>query len=106
MTQECPLLPGLSEGSLWWKKEGVLKSILAAPAEGAMLYAAVSTHHLNQSWISPGVTEDGNSQRGAIWEKDNTPGPCSLASGTCPELRGGLSTLQGSLAAGEESGST
>lgn len=105
MTQECPLLPGLSEASLGWKKEGVLKPILVAPAEGATLYATVSTHHPSQSWISPGVTEYGNSQRGAIWEQDNTPGPCSLGSGTCPELRGGLSTLQGSVASGEESGS-
>ena len=65
MTQECPLLPGLSEASLGWKKEGILKPILVAPAEGAMLYAAISTHCPNQSWISPGVTKDGNSQRGA-----------------------------------------
>ena len=65
MTQECPLLPGLSEASLGWKKEGMLKPILVAPAEGATLYAAVSTHCPNQSWISPGVTKDGNSQRGA-----------------------------------------
>ena len=47
----------------------------------------------------------GTAREELIWEKDNTPGPCNLASGTCPELREGLSTLQGSLASEEESGS-
>lgn len=105
MTQECPLLPGLSEASLGWKKDGMLKPILVAPAEGATLYAAISTHCPNQSWISPGVTKDGNSQRGADLGEGQHTGRCNLVSGTCPELRGGLSTLQGSLASEEESGS-
>lgn len=43
----------------------MFKQILVAPAEGDMFYAALSIHcqSLNQSWTSPGVTEEGNVQR-------------------------------------------
>jgi len=62
MTQERPLLSDLAEG---WRKAGVLKQIIVAPAEGATLYVASSVHcqSLNQSWTSLAVSQEGNYQR-------------------------------------------